>query len=324
MLRAAVVGMGWMGGLHAGVYRRLDGVELVGVVEPDRSKHETLGRDLQVPVHDTLTPLLGEVDIVSVCAPDHLHVDTTVPFLQAGARVLVEKPLAMSVQDGERILAARPDPDALAVGHILRFDPRVIRAREMVQSGRLGDIWHVEVWRDTTRVVAVLPSQRTSVAWFLGIHDADLVHFVTGLKAEAISAVGRPVLSSFADVVYANVRYEGGVVGSMENNWTLPDGRPNRALAGLRVMGSAGSVEIDLGHMDMLYATDTSAVNLDTRTWPSAEWAGVSNIQTEVTAFAHAARDKAPTPVSGEDGLAAVRVVEMIHRSLDRGGAVVG
>lgn len=323
MLKAAVVGMGWMGGLHAGVYRRADGVELVGVVEPDRSRRDRLAAEYGAPVYDDIEPLLGRCDVVSVCTPDHLHVPATTALLHAGARVLVEKPLATSVADAERILAARPDPAALSVGHILRFDPRVIRMRELVRSGELGDIWHVEVWRDTTRGVAVAPSQRTSVAWFLGIHDADLVRFVTGLEAERVSAVGRAVLSEHADVVYATIHYRGGVVGSMENNWTLPDGRPNRALAGLRVMGANGALELDLGHVDLLRATATGAVNLDTRTWPSTEWSGTSNIQAEVTAFIDAARTGGPAPVPGEDGLAAVRVIEMVHRSLAASGEIV-
>jgi predicted dehydrogenase len=325
VIRAAVIGMGWMGGLHAGVYQRLAGVELVGVVEPDAAKRGLLAREYGVGVHEDVDSLLdaGSCDVVSVCAPDHLHAQAAIPMLAAGARVLVEKPLATTTEDARRILAARPDTDALTVGHILRFDPRVIRCREVVQSGELGEIWHVEVWRDTTRAVATAPSQRTSVAWFLGIHDADLVRFVTGLEVEQVSAAGRAVLSPHPDVVYANVRYAGGAVGTMENNWTLPDGRPNRALAGLRVTGSNGLIELDLGHVDLLRSDDTTSVRLDTRTWPSREWTGSSNIQAEVAAFVAAAAAGAPTPVSGEDGLAAVRVVELIHRSLDKDGAVV-
>ncbi|MFI7026435.1 Gfo/Idh/MocA family protein [Micromonospora sp. NPDC049900] len=324
MLRAAVVGMGWMGQLHAGIYHQHPRVDLVGLVEPDPAAEQPLRDRFGVPVHRDIAELLDRVDVVSVCTPDHLHPQTTIPFLRAGVRVLVEKPLATSSADAQRILDARPDPHALSVGHILRFDPRVIRARELVRSGELGPLWHVDVWRDTTRTVAVRPSERTSVAWFLGIHDADLVRFVTGLTAVRVAALGRAVLSAHADAVYATVRYEGDVIGSMENNWTLPDGRPNRALAGLRVVGEHGSVEIDLGHVDLLHATADGAVNGDTRNWPSRGASGVSNIRTEVEEFVRAAEEGAPAPVPGEEGLAAVRVVEMIHASLAADGAPVG
>jgi predicted dehydrogenase len=317
------VGLGVQGDLHAGVYQDLTDVELVGLVEPDESKHGLLAARYGVPVHSDSSALLGEVDVVSICAPDDLHVATTVPFLSSGARVLVEKPLATTMAEVRQILAARPDPDALSVGHILRYDPRVVRARDLVRSGDLGDIWHVDVWRDTSRAVAVLPSKRTSVAWFLGIHDADLVRFVTGLEVESISSIGRSTQSAQADVVYSNVVYRGGVVGSMQNNWTLAAGRPSRAFAGLRVVGSAGSVEIDLAHVDMLVSTAESGVYQDTRNWPGRSRTDMYNLRTEIQDFVQAALQKGPAPVPGEDGLAAVRVVEMIHASLAAGGAVI-
>ncbi|QBI53012.1 Gfo/Idh/MocA family protein [Streptomonospora litoralis] len=323
MLDALVIGMGWMGGLHAATYSRLDGVRLVGVVEPDETRHAALAEEFGVPVHPRAEDALGGVDVVSVCVPDDRHAAAAVPALTAGARVLVEKPLAVTSADARRILRARPDPDALSVGHILRFDPRVVRCRELVRSGELGELWHVEVWRDTTRMVAAAPAQRTSVAWFLGIHDADLVRHVTGLSAARVSALGRSVFSPNIDVAYAGVEYDAGVVGSMENNWTLPDGRPNRALAGLRVVGSRGAAEIDLGHLDLSHTTGTGSVNLDSRNWPSREHYGVANIRTEIEEFVRAARDGGPTPVPGEEGLAAVQVVEAVHASIAAGGSPV-
>lgn len=310
-----------MGGLHAAVYSELDGVDLIGVVEPDPARHDGIRAALGVPVHTGPGPVLGEADVISVCTPDDRHVDTAVPALESGARVLVEKPLATTAEDARRILAACPCPDALTVGHILRFDPRVVRCRELVRSGDLGEIWHVEVWRNTTRAVATGPARRTSVAWFLGVHDADLVRHVTGLEAVQVAATGRRLLSPHVDVVYANVHYRGGAAGSMENNWTLPDGRPNRALAGLRVTGSEGSAEIDLGHLDLWHSTTTAARSLDTRNWPGRDHSGGSNIRAELAAFVRAARDGAPAPVPGEDGLAAVRVVEALHASLAADGA---
>jgi len=74
----------------------------------------------------------------------------------------------------------------------------------------------------------------------------------------------------------------------------------------------------------MLRATDTSSVNLDTRTWPSREWRGSSTIQDEVNAFVEAALSEAPSPVPGEDGLAAVGVVEKVHKSLEADGLPIG
>lgn len=318
MLRAVVSGVGLMGRLHAGEYASMEDVQLVGLVEPNLARHEALRQEFQVPVASAPDAFLGQCDVVSVCAPDNLHLPAVLPWLADDVRVLLEKPLAMSVRDGEEILAARRHVDDLMIGHILRFDPRVIRARELVRSGALGEVRQVEVWRSTTHAVGSTPSLRASVAWFLGIHDADLVRFTTGLEVDSVSSVGSHWRSDHYDAVYSLIRYETGAIGTMSNYWTLPDGRPNRAHAGLRVIGSTASVETELGHVDLLHSTMTGAVNPDTRFWPSATHLGVSNIGVELRTFVDAAKNGAPTPVPGEDGLAAVRVIEEVHAQLAR------
>lgn len=320
-MRAAVVGGGAMGRLHAGEYAAMPGIELVGIVEPRVELHQALQSDFDTAVEVRPDVFLEGCDVVSVCVPDHLHVAATLPWLATKARVLLEKPLATSVADGREILAARRSVDDLMIGHILRFDPRVIRAREIVQSGQLGELVQVEVWRATTVSVGAPAAERTSVAWFLGIHDADLVAFVTGLVAESVHATGRTIHSLHEDAVYAAVCYEGGAVGTMSNYWSLPDARPNRAHAGLRIIGMAGSLEIELGHTDMVLVSDAGAVNPDTRFWPSATHVGPTNLKSELDAFVDAAVNKAPTPITGEDGLAAVTVIEAIERSLHTGNA---
>jgi predicted dehydrogenase len=323
ILRAVVVGMGSMGRLHALEYLHMEDVALVGLVESDRRRHSELVGEYGVPVFAGPEQVLDRTDIVSVCTPDHLHLETVGPWLAAGRRVLLEKPMATSFQDAKKILAMRADENALMIGQILRFDPRVIRCRDLVLSGQLGDIWHIEVWRSTCRSVAATPALRTSVGWFLGIHDVDLVWYVTGLEVASVSAIGKSFQSGYADVVYALVRYRGSAIGTMHITWTIPDGRPNRGPAGLRVTGSEGSVEIDLGHIDLTYARKDRATNLDTRFGPSRSHVGVSNIGSEIRAFVDAARRGLPSPIPGEDGLAAVRIVELIHRSIELDGARV-
>jgi predicted dehydrogenase len=310
---AAVVGMGWMGSLHAAAYRAHPDVELVGVVETDPERVAQLEREQGPRAVGTLDELLDEVDLVSVCTPDHQHVDVAVHALAAGKRTLVEKPLAMDPGEARRILDARRHPDDLMVGQILRFDPRVVRARELVVSGALGELWHVEVWRNTTRGVAAVPSERTSVGWFLGIHDADLLLHLTGLSVRSVTAEGRRLFSAHLDVVHALVDLEGGVVGRMENAWTLPDTRASRAHAGVRLSGSEACIEVDLSHHGLLISDQRGTVERDVVNWPSDAGQGPSNIQREVDAFVLAAQKNGPAPVSGEAGLRAVELVARIH-----------
>ncbi|WFE66208.1 Gfo/Idh/MocA family oxidoreductase [Micromonospora sp. WMMD714] len=316
-LRIGVVGVGVQGQLHARALRDVRQAELVAVADISPANRTWAETQLGVRAVADVGDLLDEVDAVSVCTPDHLHEEATLAALAAGKRVLLEKPMALSRASCDRIIAGRPDPDALMIGHVLRFDPRVLRLREVVRSGELGDIWHVKVWRCTSQAVGEGIWDRTSVAWFLGIHDADLLRFVTGREVEVTGAVGRKVLSPSHDVVHATVRFDDGAIGTMENTWTLPHSRPSRADAGLRIVGEHGILEMNLSHNDLLYARrDGVASFMDTYFWPSRDGGGSYNLRSELEAFVDAALTGGPTPVSGEEGRAAVAVVEDIGAAL--------
>jgi predicted dehydrogenase len=293
-------------------------VEFVGITETNAERRAKVAQEFGVRGYERLDQMLGDVDALSICTPDHLHEEPTLQALGAGKRVLLEKPMGVSTASCDRILAGRRNPNALMIGHILRFDPRVIRAREIVQAGDLGDIWHVKVWRSTSQAVGVGIWDRTSVAWFLGVHDADLLRFITGREAEVVAALGRNVLSpAMEDVVHVLLRLQGGPIATMENSWTLPHSRPSRADAGFRLIGAKGAIEMSLSHNDLqLVPREGNAVNLDTYFWPSRSGAGAFNLKTEIEAFVSAARSGGPTPVSGEDGRAAVALIEAIETAM--------
>ncbi|MBZ6079160.1 Gfo/Idh/MocA family protein [Microvirga puerhi] len=317
-LRIGVVGVGVQGHLHARVLKTLPEADFVGIAEADEARRSKAEAEFGVPAYASLDQLLDQVDAVSICLPDHLHEEPTIRALAAGKRVLLEKPMSLSTESCDRILANCPDPDALMIGQILRFDPRVIRARELVRSGDIGEIWHAKVWRSTSQAVGVGIWDRTSVAWFLGIHDADLLRFVTGQEAEVVAALGRNVLSpGTEDIVHALLRLDGGAIATMENSWTLPHSRPSRADAGLRIIGSKAAIEVTLSHTDLLMVPrEGNAVNMDTYFWPSREGNGASNLRTELDAFVRAALYKEPSPVPGSEGRAAVALVEAVEAAM--------
>src|SRR5699024_196430 len=170
-MKIAVVGMGMMGQLHARTLSGLPEVELVAV-EVDESTRTATQRDLGIEVRATLTDdLLGSVDAVVVTLPDHLHVDATVRALEAGTHVLVEKPLAATVADCDRILAAETTPDRLMVGHLLRFDERLRELKRRLDAGVLGTVHHVRVHRANSAATGERLAGRVSVVGFLGVHD---------------------------------------------------------------------------------------------------------------------------------------------------------
>src|SRR5262245_16499397 len=154
VLRVAVVGAGFMGGVHARAYARLAGVEVAAIVSRGAERGRALAAELGAAHLTDLAPVLDDptVAIVDVCYPSHAHEALAVAALAAGKNVLVEKPLALSLAAAERILAAwRASGRMLMVGHVLRFWPEYVALAEVVASGRIGRPLAVNGYRLTSR-----------------------------------------------------------------------------------------------------------------------------------------------------------------------------
>lgn len=315
-LRVGVIGGGLMGELHARVYNALPGAELVAVTEPDTGRHATLRTALGVPIHTTADGLWDQVDAVSVCTPDDQHRDHVLAAFAHDVRVLVEKPLATTEAEADEILAARPDPSFLMVGHILRFDPRVQQARATVRNGELGDLWSGRVWRCGSRSAGAKIAQRTGVDWFLGIHDVDLIRFVTGAEITAVRANAWSHFTDRNDLVRGRLTLDSGVPVEVEWSWTIPDERSSGLRAGLELIGSAGMLEVELSHTAVaVTATSGRQSNLDTAHWPTVYGAPGGDLGSEIAAFVQTATAGSPAAVSGEDGRRAVAVIAAAERA---------
>lgn len=316
-VRVAVAGMGLMGRLHAEVYRAHPDAELVAVVEADATRHDELRSTFDVPVHGDLAPALDGVDAVSVCTPDHVRTDVLLPAFARGVRVLVEKPLATSLAEGRKLLAACPTPDALMVGQLLRFDPRVQQARDVVTSGELGDVWSVRCWRNNSTAVADRIAPRTSVDWFLGIHDVDMVRYVTGHEVVDLQARAISPYSTNRDLVRGTLTLTDGVAVDFSWSWLLPPARCSGLQADLEVVGSAGMLEVDLSHNAVALTTSSSGrqAQLDTYHWPPQRGVPAGDLREEIGCFLAGGEP----PVTGADGLRAVAVVEAVERAATTG-----
>jgi len=320
-MRIGVVGAGVQGKLHAQTLAGLAGVELIGVADLLPQNREW-AHGQGIPAYGSLDELVPQVDALSICLPDHLHEQPTIAALDAGVHVLLEKPMALSTAACDRISAHVTDRTTLMIGHVLRFDPRVIRARELIQAGAIGEVWDLQVWRCTSQAVGQGIWDRTGVHWFLGIHDADLVRFLTGQELEVVSALAASRFSDQVDVVHAALRLSGGGLVTMNESWLLPHSRPSRADAGVKIVGEKGLIEIDLSHSDLFLASrEGDASFRDTRFWPSDSGAGAFNLKTELDEFVRVVREGRPSPVTASDGRAAVAVIEQIDARLGRAAA---
>lgn len=315
-MRIGVVGAGFMGTLYAQALPTVPGVELAWIAETDGRRHAELTERFDVPARTQAR--WDEVDAVVVCTPDDVRVPV-LDALRAGRPVLVEKPLATSVTEAARLLAARPSPAHLMVGHLLRFDPRVAQA--VAALPRLGALWTVRAWRANSLLAAQRIGVRTSVGWFLGIHDVDLVHYVTGRRIRRVRARGLRAVSPHHDHVEVHAWLTDDTPVDLRWSWLLPVERASGLSAGLEIVGAEGMCEVELSHTDVALTTrGRRTEQLDSYHWPPDAGVPGGDLRRELTAFVAAVRNETPPPVSGEDGLAAVAVIEAVERSIRAGG----
>ena len=135
-LRVGVVGVGVMGSNHARVFAGLPGVELVGVADPDSKQADFVAKTLGCAAVATVDELLDlKLDAVTIAGPTHLHRDIALACIERGVHVLVEKPIASSVEEGNEIIAAaRRAKVTLMVGHVERFNPAVEAIKEAIRG----------------------------------------------------------------------------------------------------------------------------------------------------------------------------------------------
>jgi UDP-N-acetylglucosamine 3-dehydrogenase len=318
MIRVAVVGLGAMGTLHARALAATPGVEVTLAVDIDPARRAAI-EALGISVGASLDSVLGEVDAVSVCLPDHLHVETSVNALTAGCHVLIEKPLAPNPADAQLILDARQHPGQLLVGHVLRFDPRLQALHRRVSAGDLGVIHFIRIHRANSTAAAERLNGRVSVPAFLGVHDLDLLLWLTGERIERVVASGRSVVSATWDVCAAQIDLSGGTLGLVQNHWVLHPAASRSCIAGIEVFGSEATAILDLSTQELEFTRDTGSAFVDTHILGYDEEISSGALRREIDHFIDCTRGLDSPLVSGEEAMAAVEAVDLVERSLASG-----
>src|SRR5499427_1327738 len=296
-LRLGVVGVGVMGYNHARVLAEMPGVTLVGVADPDGKQADlvsgTLGCAAVPDVRDLLE--LG-VDAVSIAAPTHLHRSIALAAVARGVHVLVEKPIASSVEEGREIIAAaRRAGVTLMVGHVERFNPAVQAIKEALRD---EDILSIAITR-----VGPFPPRMSNVGVVidLAVHDIDLISWFT--ESEIIEV--QPQLSSAKaereDIALLQFRTASGVLAHINTNWLTP--------FKARTVHVATKRKYVIG--DLLTRQVTECFGFQPDGSYSMRHLSVGHaepLRAELTAFVNAIREGTPPPVTGEDGVASLAV----------------
>jgi len=206
-IRAAVIGVGYLGRFHAQKYAQAEGCELIAVVDPRAEARAQVAAELRTRAVGDHRELLGAVDAVSVVTPTPEHFAIAREFLERGAHVLVEKPVTETpAQARELIALAARQRRILQVGHLERFNAAIIAAMPHLRAPRFVECHRLAPYRERGTDVNVVLD--------LMIHDIDIVQTIVGSPISSIDAVGTPVFSEEIDIANARLRFENGCVAN--------------------------------------------------------------------------------------------------------------
>ena len=239
---------------------------------------------------------------------------------------MIEKPIASASSDADRIIAAaRQAGVVLMVGHILRFDPRYVAAREAVARGDVGEIIHMYARRSGLLAEGRYLGGRTTLPFYVGVHDLDVMLWLAASDVRWVMAAGaRKAMADLGvdDTVMALLKFESGAVASLELSWALPDASNLEWDCRLEVVGTKGVIHVDVQNQGAVLYTEGGPRFFETVYMPSVAGAPFGALAHEIAHFVACVREGRQPWVSGEDARRAVAVAEAMERSLAAGAPV--
>lgn len=302
MMRVGVIGTGYMGENHVRIYSEMEDVKLLGISDPNTSRARELAVRYETKPfadHNKMFEKLG-LDAVSIAAPTTLHYPIVLDALQAGVDVLVEKPIADSIENASSMIESAEEYDRhLMVGHIERFNPAVQKLKELIDSGTLGKVVSVS----THRVGPYNPRIRdVGVILDIGVHDIDIISYLYGMKVNQVYAVAGSDIHSFEDHASIHLRLNHEYSGLVETNWLTP-----HKIRKLTAVGLKG-----VAYLDYL----EQSVEMHDNGWiRKARVEKAEPLKNELSHFIHCTREGTCPNPSGEEGKHALEVAMAAIRS---------
>jgi predicted dehydrogenase len=305
-LRAAVIGVGYLGRFHAEKYAAHPEAELVAVVDIDADRARAVAEGLGVAAVTDYRQLLGSIDCASIVVPTQQHYAVAHELLGAGVDVLVEKPLTTTLDDGKRLVedAARRGR-VLQVGHLERFNPAIRAVEGFITQPRFIECHRLAPFTERGTDVDVVLD--------LMIHDLDLILSMVPSPVRSVEAVGVPVLTPSVDIANARLRFADGCIANVTAS-RVSAKRERK----LRLFQADAYVSIDFGERTVrIFRREEGE---DGQLALTAEERVVEEgdaLAAEIDAFLRAVRDREAPPVTGWDGLRALEIAHVIRERVE-------
>jgi predicted dehydrogenase len=323
-LTIGVVGLGYWGPNLARNFAAIPGCAVTWLCDADEAARDRIARTLPAArATADLDDLLGDPDLdaIVLATPVPTHADLAVRALEAGKHCFVEKPLAQSVADAERaVAAAQRAGRVLMVGHLLEYHPGVRRLKELTESGELGDeIYYIYGNRLN---LGKLRADENAL-WSLGAHDVSVVLHLAGEEPVEVQAHGESyVRPGVEDVVFCFMRFPSGLTAHLHLSWLDPHKERRFTVVGSQKMATFDDMELErkLTVYDKGFDEDSRTYGeYITRSGDvfSPRIPNVEPLRVECEHFIDAIRSGQSPRSDGASGLRVVRVLEQLQGSLD-------
>ena len=324
-IRVGMIGLGRFSQFHLKCLKQLSNVKLVAAADLNESRRLETAEEWGCACYASWQEMIDteNLDVVIVLTPEMHHTDPVLAALQAGCHVFVEKPMALTEQDAERMIeTAKRNKRLLMVGHVLRFDPRMLAARQAVQQGEFGRIRSIYSRRNNpSRYFSLY--ERTNLMYILGIHDIDLQRWLTGAEVVEVFARSSSGAGNGPDLIWAMLTFSDGTIGVIENNWLIPEQAPAEMDVRMEIVGEEGSIHFQDPDQSLVFWSDHGVVHKASYIWNEAYDSYAGYIFEEMKHFYQCVRDSTPSPILlPEDAKEAVRVAEAIILSSQTGQPV--
>lgn len=307
-IRVGVVGVGYFGQFHAEKYSKMEGVELVGVVDIDSARAKDIAKRYQTQAFLHHVDLFNKVQVVSIAVPTPSHHPVTKDFFLHGIDVLLEKPIAGTLEEADELIGlAESKGLILQVGHLERFNGALFALEGMVQnplfieSHRLGPFSGRE-----TDVNVVLD---------LMVHDIDIILNLVNSKVKQFQAIGIPILTHSFDVANARIEFENGCTANLtasrvskektrKTRIFQPDGTLSIDYLSQKASFSKKVVHPAKGKNPEMITSEISVKKVDL-------------LEAEIQSFLQSVRNRKNARVSGRDGKRALEVALQIIQKIE-------
>jgi predicted dehydrogenase len=300
-VRAAVIGAGYLGRYHAQKYASMEDVELLGVVDTDFPRAETVAAEVGTRGYASIEDLPARPDAVSVAVPTTVHAEVSIPLLKQGIDVLVEKPISANLAEARAIIEAADAGDAkLQVGHLERFNPALVSLAGEIRNPMFIEAHRISPFKARGADVDVVLD--------LMIHDIDIILSLVPSEVSSIESVGVPVLTDSVDIANARIRFRSGCIANVTASRVSAD-----TMRKIRIFQSNSYISIDFAKASVEVFT------LDEHRHISHNHLAMSEsdaLGAEIRSFVDAVKGVSPVHVDGRAAYSALEVACTIKEAM--------